>query len=191
MTEDRVMIFIDGQNLMGGANSLERPIQVDCVKLAKELTGGRKLKRVYYYGSIPSNPNSDPELSRQINKQMSYYHYLEYEGFKTSIIPLKKRSIEFKCTHCGKITTIDRSIEKGVDISLVSDMLSLGKAQAYDVAILVSGDYDYHKAIDELQRSGIIVEIAYFRRAGIGKDLIRLADRFINLEDIISKIEKV
>ena len=70
-------------------------------------------------------------------------------------------------------------------------MLSLGKVGAYDVAILVSGDYDYHKAIDELQRSGILVEIAYFRRGGIGKDLIRLADRFINLEDIISKIEKV
>ena len=47
MAEDRVMIFIDGQNLMGGANSLDKPIQIDCVKLEKELTGGRKLKRVY------------------------------------------------------------------------------------------------------------------------------------------------
>lgn len=53
------------------------------------------------------------------------------------------------------------------------------------------GDYDYHKAIDELQRKGIIVEVAYFRKQGISKDLIRLADRFINLEDIIDRIRKM
>jgi Uncharacterized conserved protein len=188
MTADRVMIFIDGQNLLHGAKNFGE--QVDCVKLREELTAGRKLKRAYYYGSIPSNPDNDARLRTQIDKQVAYYHYLEYVGFKTSIIPLKKRYFDFKCDHCNQITRIEKSIEKGVDIALVSDMLSLGKAGAYDVAVLVSGDYDYHKAIDKLQRSGIIVEIAYFRKHGIGKDMIRLADRFINLEDVIDKIKK-
>jgi len=34
------------------------------------------------------------------------------------------------------------------------------------------------------------VEVAYFRNQGISKDLIRLADRFIDLEKIIDKINR-
>ncbi len=188
MTEDRLMIFIDGQNLMGGARKLH--VQVDCVKLRDALAEGRKLKRVYYYNSIPSNPNNDLELKKAIDKEMSYYHYLEYSGFKNSIIPLRKRKFEFKCENCGETTTIERDVEKGVDVALVSDMLSLATTGAYDVATIVSGDLDYHKAIDEIQRRGLIVEVAYFRSQGISKDLIRLADRFIDLEEILDKIKR-
>ncbi len=188
MTEDRLMIFIDGQNLMGGARKLRA--SVDCVKLRDVLAEGRKLKRVYYYNSIPPNPNNDPELKKTIDKEMGYYHYLEYSGFKNSIIPLRKRRFDFKCESCGETTTIEKEVEKGVDVALVSDLLSLAAAGAYDVATIVSGDLDYHKAIDEVQRRGLIVEVAYFRSQGISKDLIRLADRFIDLEEILDKIDR-
>ncbi len=103
---------------------------------------------------------------------------------------MRKRSFSFECEHCGETTTIERSIEKGVDIALVSDLLSLAAAGAYDVATIVSGDLDFHKAIDEVQRRGLIVEIAYFRSQGISKDLIRLADRFIDLEKMVDKIRR-
>jgi uncharacterized LabA/DUF88 family protein len=159
-------------------------------QLRDVLAKGRKLKRVYYYNSIPPNPNNDLELKKAIDKEMGYYHYLEYSGFKNSIIPLRKRKFEFKCESCGEITTIEREVEKGVDVALVSDMLSLATSGAYDVATIVSGDMDYHKAIDEIQRRGLIVEIAYFRSQGISKDLIRLADRFIDLEEILDKIKR-
>ena len=188
MAEDRLMIFIDGQNLMGGARKLK--VSVDCVKLRDVLAKGRKLKRVYYYNSIPPNPNNDPELKKSIDKEMGYYHYLEYSGFKNSIIPLRKRKFEFKCESCKETTTIEKDVEKGVDVALVSDLLSLAAAGAYDVATIVSGDLDYHKAIDEVQRRGLIVEVAYFRSQGISKDLIRLADRFIDLEEILDKIDR-
>ena len=182
------MIFIDGQNLMHGANDFG--VHVDNIKLVSALSDGRRLKRAYYYGSIPLNPDNDDALQEQIGKQMAYYHSLEYSGFKTSIIPLRKRSFSFECEHCGETTTIERSIEKGVDIALVSDLLSLAAAGAYDVATIVSGDLDFHKAIDEVQRRGLIVEIAYFRSQGISKDLIRLADRFIDLEKMVDKIRR-
>lgn len=188
MTEDRLMIFIDGQNLMHGASNLGE--QVDCTKLVEMLSEGRKLKRAYYYGSIPPNPNNDAALKLQIDRQMAYYHSLEYAGFKTTIIPLRKRSFSLPCNHCGRTTTIERSIEKGVDVALVSDLLSLAAVGAYDVATIVSGDLDYHKAIDEVQRHGLIVEVAYFRNQGISKDLIRLADRFIDLEKMVSRISR-
>jgi uncharacterized LabA/DUF88 family protein len=73
---------------------------------------------------------------------------------------------------------------------LVSDLLSLAAIDAYDVAIIVSGDLDYLKAIDEVQRRGLIVEVAFFRSKGISKDLIRMADRFIDLEKMADKIRR-
>jgi uncharacterized LabA/DUF88 family protein len=182
------MVFIDGQNLMHGAQNYG--VQVDSVKLVEALSEGRKLKRAYYYGSIPTNPNSDAALNTQIAKQISYYHSLDYSGLKTSIIPLRRRTFSFTCEKCGHTTSIDRSIEKGVDVALVSDLLSLAAMNAYDIATIVSGDLDYLKAIDEVQRRGLIVEVAYFRSQGISKDLIRLADRFIDLEKIIDKIKR-
>lgn len=123
-------------------------------------------------------------------KLVSYYHSLEYAGLKTSIIPLRRRTFSFDCEKYGHTTSIERSIEKGVDVALVSDMLSLAAVEAYDIATIVSGDLDYFKAIDEVQRRGLIVEVAYFRNQGISKDLIRLADRFIDLEKIIDKINR-
>jgi len=89
MAEDRLMIFIDGQNLMHGAKNYG--VQVDSVKLVEALSEGRKLKRAYYYGSIPTNSNNDGALNVQIAKQISYYHSLEYAGLKTSIIPLRPK----------------------------------------------------------------------------------------------------
>lgn len=185
---DRLMIFIDGQNLMHGANNLG--IKIDPVKMIRVLSDGRKLKRAYYYGSIPTNPNNDEGLKTQIDKQMGYYHFLEHAGFKTCIIPLRMRHFDFTCESCKHTTVIEKFIEKGVDVALVTDMLSLAAVGAYDVATIVSGDLDYQKAIDEIQRRGLIVEVAYFRSQGISKELIRLADRFIDLDTIVEKIKR-
>jgi uncharacterized LabA/DUF88 family protein len=188
MPEDRLMIFIDGSNLDGGATGLGK--QVDCIKLVKVLSEGRKLKRAYYYGSIHPNPNNDEEIAAIVNKKWGFYHMLEYQGLKTRIIPRRKRTSEFACEGCKHVTTSETFIEKGVDIALASDVLSLATAKAYDVAIIVSGDFDFHQVIDDVQKQGLIVEVAYFKSQGINREMIRLSDRFIDLEMIISKIER-
>jgi len=188
MAEDRLMIFIDGSNLDGGANQFGT--QVDSIKLVKVLSLGRKLKRAYYYGSIHPNPNNDAEIAEEVNGKMGFYHMLEYHGFKTRIFQRRKRTFKFTCEDCKHVTTSETFIEKGVDIALASDVLSLATANAYDVATIVSGDFDFRKIIDDVQKQGLIVEVAYFKNQGINKELIRLADRFIDLEAIISKIKR-
>ena len=60
------MIFIDGQH---GANDFG--VHVDNIKLVSVLSDGRRLKRAYYYGSIPLNPDNDDALQEQIGKQMA------------------------------------------------------------------------------------------------------------------------
>ena len=194
MDRDKVMMFIDGENLFYGCKNYGKErdgktFKIDLAKMRDALVGDRILRRAYFYGSIPSDPRSEEEKER-IEKQQRYYRSLDYQGFKTTIIPLKKRQIEHTCARCGHTSITETQIEKGVDVALVADMLSIGLSGSFDVAILVSGDYDYHKAVEELQRRGVIVEVAYFRHHGINKDLIRIADRFIDLEKIAGQIEK-
>lgn len=59
------------------------------------------------------------------------------------------------CPHCS--TALTSAAEKGVDAALVTDLLSLAWQNAYDVAILLSGDADYIPAIEYVQSQGLKV----------------------------------
>lgn len=187
MTDDRLMIFIDGENLMYGANYFN--IRIDFDKLVSFLSGKRTLSGKFYYNSIPSSQDGDMKDKAKIDGQMRFYSYLKRSGFKTTIMPLRNRSFKFKCESCNHVTKIEKPVEKGVDVALVSDMLSLGFDNKYDIATIVSGDSDYCKAIETIKIRGLTVEVAYFKNYGIRSDLIKLADRFINLETALDKIE--
>ena len=184
MVDNRVMIFIDGENLFYAIRDYNKDkdasVKIDYVKLVKVLAGDRYLKRAYFFGSIPPNPTS---------KQINFHHRLQYEGIKTHIIPLKIRHFDFECPNCRIVTSFDTPREKGVDIALASEMLSLGLQKNYDTSILVSGDYDFHMALEVLQRNGVLAEVASFRNYNTNEEMIRTADRFIDLEDIIDQIK--
>jgi len=172
---------------MGGAYRFGG-IKIDYLKLAEFLSRNRKLECVNYYNSIPNNPENDPDIQKGIDKQLGFYSFLEHSGFKTTIIPLKMRTIKCDCWQCGKTISTEKPQEKGVDVALATDMLSLAIDGAYDVAILVSGDYDYHKAVEAIKKRSLCVEIAYFKNCGITPEFIQLADRFIDLGTSVEKI---
>ena len=186
MTEDRLMIFIDGENLMYGAGNFG--IRVDFDRLVNFLSEKRSLKGKYYYNSIPSPEDYSADKTK-IDNQMRFYRFLEHSGFITRIRPLRKRLFKFKCIHCDQVTRTEKPIEKGVDVALVTDMLSLAADGTYDTALIVSGDSDFCAAIEEVQRRGLTVEVAYFKNYGINADLIKLANRFIDLETVLDKID--
>jgi uncharacterized LabA/DUF88 family protein len=182
--EERVMIFIDGANLFHGCKNHEKGYRVDILKLKDELVDNRKLIRAYYYGSIPTDDKN------KYGSQKKFFDMLEYEGFTVSVIPLKQRRGKYTCENCGKENEIKKEVEKGVDIALATDMISFGINDHYDTAIVVSGDYDYFRAVEEIQRNGKRVEIAYFRNDGISEKFIRCADKFLALDEISDKIKK-
>ncbi len=74
-----------------------------------------------------------------------------------------------------------------MDVALVTDMLSLAYKNAYEVAILVSGDNDFLQAVDEVKHSGKRVEIAAFD-SSIGKELRDMADDYTSIEQIADEI---
>ena len=59
------------------------------------------------------------------------------------------------CPECGE--PFKRSVEKGVDSAIITDMFSLAWADAYSIAILVSSDADYVPMVENLQAKGFKV----------------------------------
>jgi len=165
-SQERVMIFIDGPNLYGQLKQLGQ--KVDYFKLVKELAEGRRLIRTYMY--VTYNPRDEEEK----RKMVSFIRVLEDGGgFNVKAIPKRFRN--------------GRWIEKGTDVSLVTDMLTLAYNDAYDTAILVSGDTDFVEAVRAVKARGKKVEVAMFSNA-VGEELKRIADRFVPLEYIMNRV---
>ena len=80
-------------------------------------------------------------------------------------------------------------MEKGADVALVTDLLSLAWEDAYDLAILVSGDADFIKAVDKVKSKGKRVWIASFKDALSG-DLRRCADKIVFLNDLLDTVKE-
>ena len=161
----KVIIFIDGANIFRSTRQFRPNFQVDYLKLANTLVGSRQLIRTYYFGSegIPPNPN-----------QQKFYEKLQRSGISVILRPIRRRNDDF--------------IEKGVDVALATEMLSLGFQNAYDIAILVSGDSDYIHAVNKLKNIGKIVEIAAFQ-CGFARELQLSADRAFILDELADQIE--
>lgn len=75
---------------------------------------------------------------------------------------------------------------KQVDITLSKDFLSHAFQNNYDVALLIAGDRDYLPLIEEVQRLGKIVILAFFdsNAGGLSTELKATCDEFIDLSGI-------
>jgi uncharacterized LabA/DUF88 family protein len=69
------------------------------------------------------------------------------------------------CPRCG--STMARTVEKGVDTAIVTDMIKLAWEGALDVAVLVSSDRDFVPVIDVLSAKGYKVINAHFPPEGM------------------------
>lgn len=84
------------------------------------------------------------------------------------------------CPHCG--TTYTRSVEKGVDTQIVTDLLSLAWQDAFDVAVLLSSDADFVPAVIRVQEKGLKVVNASW--SGHGHELKRKCWASFDLDTI-------
>jgi len=83
-------------------------------------------------------------------------------SFKVTIHERRSRPFAAHCRQCGVETSncpscgagFQRSVEKGVDTALVTDLLALGLEGGYDAGLLVSSDADFAPAVRFLQARG-------------------------------------
>ncbi len=174
--QDRVIVFIDGSNLFWGLKYYNKDhgtdFRIDYEKLRDFFNDSRRLIRPYYYGStdVPINP-----------KQANFLDFLRFHGFQVVTKPLKARE-----DSAGRLI----KAEKGADVAMATDFLSLAWEDAYDVAVMVSGDADFVGAVEKVKAKGKRVEIASFSMTLSG-DMKRAGDRLIVIDDIIDKIKRV
>lgn len=109
-------------------------------------------------------------------------------GNAVTVVMKKLRFRSNACKHCGKVD-VNVPYQKGVDVAIVTELMSLGFEDAYDVAIIVSGDNDFVDAVNHMKSEGRRVWVASFS-SRLGQDLMRSADKVIHLEKIADRIVK-
>ncbi len=151
MPEERVMIFIDGSNFYHGLkNNIGKNTDIDFTKLAVAISGKRLFIRTYYYNA-PLDQQMDPEKYR---KQQKFFEKLRNTpNLMVVLVRLQKRVVDSKVVYAIK----------GDDIHLATDMIVLASKNAYDTAVLVSGDGDFVPAVKAVQEMGKRVENYYFK----------------------------
>jgi len=91
-------------------------------------------------------------------------------------------------TRYDPATNSTRYVEKGVDVALATDLIGMAWENAYDVAVIVSGDADYVGAVTKVMSKGKNVEVASFRKC-LSKELKDAALTKIILDDYVPQIK--
>jgi uncharacterized LabA/DUF88 family protein len=151
-------------------------IGINYERFFRFLAGNRRLMRVYFYTSLPPQ-ESNPEAY----KQQVDFIYAVRQRANENALNLKVRQAFRQPRGYG-------FIEKGTDVKLATDLLSLAFHGAFDIAVLVSGDSDFVEVVEEVQRLGRIVENAVFR-ANSSESLRESCDRFTYLDDYLEEFQ--
>jgi uncharacterized LabA/DUF88 family protein len=169
------MFFIDGSNIFWGLqnyrNKLQEKVSIDYGKLVAYIAADRQIRGRMYYCSQPAIL---PEA------QAKFLDMLRQSEITVKPKLLKQRA--------GSMAGVKRYVEKGVDVAVVTDLLSLAWENAYDDAVLVSGDADYTGAVDKVRSKGKMVEVVAWRDS-MSRELKNAVNKVIYLDDIIDKIK--
>ena len=158
---ERVCVFIDGSNLYHSLKNECGQKNLDFAKFVDSLVAARQLVRTYYYNA-PVDASRDKEKAKA--QQSFFANLMRVSYFEIRLGRLEPRGNTF--------------VEKGVDVSLAVDMVSMAYKGIYDTAILVSCDGDYVTAVNAVRDTGRHIEVACFRRA---YSLMKVADKVIPL----------
>lgn len=165
--KERVIIFIDGQNMLHSAQDLD--IKFKYQKLLPILKKDKNVVGTYFYTAFDSNNE----------RQIGFLNMLTRKG-----IIVKKRLLKRFSSNGKK--------EKGIDIWLGIDLVRFADENKYDIALILTGDGDYVPSIEFIISKGRKIELWSWRHALSGdlKKILLQNNNTINyLDDIIDKIK--
>lgn len=165
----RAAVFIDGSNFYHAARESLGRTDIDIGRFAQWLIGPqRDHVRTYYY-NCPLPPDA---LQEQRDQQTRFFGALA----RAPYLEVRLGKLAPKDAHCPKCgETTKRYVEKGVDMRIGVDMLSLASKNLIDVAVLVSGDGDLAEAVKAVKELGKHVELGALP-AGRSWELVQAAD---------------
>jgi len=168
-TQERIGLFIDGSNLYAAARALG--FDIDYKKLLEVFSEHGHLIRSFYYTALIEDQEYSPIRP--------LVDWLDYNGYTMVTKPTK----EFTDA-AGR-----RKIKGNMDIELAIDAMEM--APHLDHMVLFSGDGDFRRLVESVQRKGLKVTVVSTVKSSppmIADELRRQADYFLELEDLASEI---
>ncbi len=165
LPNERTALFIDGANLYSASRNLG--FDVDYRNMLEYFRAKTNVIRAYYYSAVLETEEYSPL------KPLT--DWLAYNGYTLVTKPAR----EFTDSS-GR-----RRIKGNMDVELAIDMLEL--APKLDHAVLFSGDSDFRRLVEAVQRQGVRVSVVSTVRSSppmIADELRRQADQFLDLADI-------
>jgi len=172
---ERVMIFIDGNNLYHSLKHVVGRTNLDFKQFADRLVQGRQLIRVYYYNA-PLNREDDEDKFRM---QQSFFDSLDTVPYLTKKFGRLEKRLVKQTLPDGTFVSVPTYVEKGVDTFIVIDMISHAFKDNYDTAILISGDEDFTVLVESVKDLGKHVEVA---NLGGSYSLRQAADKYVLID---------
>src|SRR5438128_5210152 len=160
----KVAIFFDGQNFYRSLLRYDESLRVDYDRLATWITqqaGGANalFSGAYYYvGVSPDAPALVEGFLKGLELRPGYFVKRE---------PRVRRA--GRCPACGK--EYEYTTEKRVDTRLAADLIQYAASNAFDAAVLVSGDDDFVPAVEAVNALGKQVWVATWSAEELSKDL--------------------
>ncbi len=171
LPDERTALFIDGANLYSASRNLG--FDVDYRNLLEYFRKQTRVIRAYYYAAVLETEEYSPL------KPLT--DWLAYNGYTLVTKPAR----EFTDA-AGR-----RRVKGNMDIELAIDMLEL--SDKLDHVVLFSGDSDFRRLVEAVQRRGVRVSVVSSVRTAppmAADELRRQADQFIELAEISSEFTR-
>ena len=170
--QERIALFIDGSNLYAAARALN--FDIDYKRLLEFFAAKGHLIRAFYYTALVEDQEYSP-IRPLID-------WLDYNGYTMVTKPTK----EFTDA------TGRRKIKGNMDIELAIDVMEM--AERIDHVVLFSGDGDFRRLVEAVQRRGVRVTVVSTIRSQppmVADELRRQADNFLELLELQPAVERV
>ena len=162
---ERTALFIDGSNVYAAARALN--FDIDYKKLLAEFRSQTRIVRAFYYTALVEDQEYSPIRP--------LVDWLDYNGYTMITKPTKEFTDSM-----GR-----RKIKGNMDIEIAVDALEM--AEHLDHIVLFSGDGDFRRLVEALQRKGVRVTVISTVKSQppmIADELRRQADSFLDLVDL-------
>ena len=167
--EEKLALFIDGSNLYAAARALD--FDIDYKKLLRWAAAQGRLVRAFYYTALIEDQEYSPIRP--------LVDWLDYNGYSMVTKPTK----EFVDAQ-GR-----RKVKGNMDIELAIDMMEM--SDNLDHIMLFSGDGDFRRLIEAVQRKGVRVTVVSSVKTSppmVADELRRQADHFLDLDELATMI---
>ena len=168
---NKIALFIDGANLYATAKTLG--FDIDYKRLLKEFQSRGTLVRAFYYTAIIED--------QEYSSIRPLIDWLDYNGY-TVVTKATKEFVD----QSGR-----RKVKGNMDIELAIDVLEM--AEHLDHVILFSGDGDFRRLVEAVQRKGLRVSVVSTIKSSppmVADELRRQADDFIELSELAPLIAR-